>query len=135
MDHIVLNVTDVMGMVGFYTEVMGFEAERLDAFQEGRVPFPSVRLNPQTIIDLFPRHPSLDPDLTDSFPPFNLNHFCIALEMEEWNDLQVRLQRHGIEIVEGPVQRWGARGNALSMYFKDPQGNTLEARCYEVLLE
>ena len=32
--------------------------------------------------------------------------------------------------VEGPVPRWGARGNATSIYFHDPEGNEIEARYY-----
>ncbi|MET0028969.1 MAG: VOC family protein [Candidatus Thiodiazotropha sp.] len=131
MDHIVLNVTDVMGMVRFYTEVLRLEAERLEAYQEGRVPFPSVRLNPHTIIDLFPGRQQAEIGAPVNQEQFNLNHFCIALDRGEWESLQHRLEQHGIVIIEGPVQRWGARGNALSIYFKDPQGNTLEARCYE----
>ncbi|MET0091777.1 MAG: VOC family protein [Candidatus Thiodiazotropha sp.] len=131
MDHIVLNVTDVMGMVRFYSEVMRFDAERLEAYREGRAPFPSVRLNPHTIIDLFPGGQLADAGAPVNPQQFNLNHFCIALDMGEWKDLQHRLEEHGIEIIEGPVQRWGARGDALSIYFKDPEGNTLEARCYE----
>jgi catechol 2,3-dioxygenase-like lactoylglutathione lyase family enzyme len=28
------------------------------------------------------------------------------------------------------VSRWGARGQAMSVYFLDPDGNEIEVRCY-----
>ena len=54
MDHIVLTVQDMDKVMGFYTDVLGLKPERLDAFRQGKVPFPSVRINADTIIDLFP---------------------------------------------------------------------------------
>ena len=55
MDHIVLNVVDEERMVAFYTDVLLLEAERLEEYRVGKVPFPSVRLNADTIIDFFPK--------------------------------------------------------------------------------
>ena len=54
MDHIVLNVEDDEKMMDFYSKVLMLEAERLQEYRAGMVPFPSVRLNLDTIIDLFP---------------------------------------------------------------------------------
>ncbi len=55
LDHIVLNVKDDEKMIAFYSEVLMFASERLDEYRAGDVPFPSVRLNSDTIIDLFSR--------------------------------------------------------------------------------
>ena len=55
MDHIVLNVEDEEKMIAFYSEVLELVPERLEEYRAGDVPFPSVRLNSDTIIDLFPK--------------------------------------------------------------------------------
>ena len=34
------------------------------------------------------------------------------------------------DIVEGPVERWGARGVGWSVYVTDPDGNQVELRSY-----
>ena len=54
MDHIVLNVQDMPRVLDFYINVLGLQGERLEEFQQGKVPFPSVRINADTLIDLFP---------------------------------------------------------------------------------
>ena len=55
MDHIVLNMEDEDKMITFYSKVLMLPTERLDEYRAGKVPFPSVRLNADTIIDLFPK--------------------------------------------------------------------------------
>ena len=56
MDHIVLNVENIESMIAFYSKVLMLDSERLEEYRNGTVPFPSVRLNPDTIIDLFPKN-------------------------------------------------------------------------------
>jgi catechol 2,3-dioxygenase-like lactoylglutathione lyase family enzyme len=36
------------------------------------------------------------------------------------------LQRHKVDIIEGPVPRTGAAGDLNSVYFRDPDGNLIE---------
>ena len=130
MDHIVLNVEDMEKMVNFYTEVLLVAPERMEEYTSGKVPFPSVRLNPDTVIDLFPKRLWQTAE-TVGKNHGNLNHFCIVLNKKPWKDLLKRLEESGIRIEEGPVQRWGARGTGTSFYFKDPEENMIEARYYE----
>jgi catechol 2,3-dioxygenase-like lactoylglutathione lyase family enzyme len=40
------------------------------------------------------------------------------------------LQRHRVEIELGPIQRFGARGAGISVYFRDPDGSLLEFISY-----
>jgi catechol 2,3-dioxygenase-like lactoylglutathione lyase family enzyme len=40
------------------------------------------------------------------------------------------LQRHGVAIESGPMQRFGARGNGTSVYFRDPDGSLMEFIAY-----
>jgi catechol 2,3-dioxygenase-like lactoylglutathione lyase family enzyme len=130
MDHIVLNVEDDEKMIAFYSKVLMLASERLEEYRAGKVPFPSVRLNSETIIDLFPKRMWQKGSMTEKGRN-NLNHFCIALSKETWEDLLERLKANNVDIEEGPVPRWGAHGNGTSIYFRDPQRNLIEARYYE----
>ena len=130
MDHIALNVEDVETMIDFYTTVLGLAPERLLAFREGEVAFPSLRLNPDTIVDLFP--PEMwHHDAAGQPGRCGLNHFCFSMERSEWEALCQRLETDRITIKDGPDPRWGAHGIGRSIYFRDPEGNLLEARYYE----
>ena len=130
MDHIVLNVEDMEKMVHFYSQVLMMAPERLEEYREEKVPFPSVRLNPDTIIDLFPKR-LWQKEGQKPIGHTNMNHFCFVLNKTSWEDLLKRLERNGVAIEEGPVQRWGARGTGTSIYFRDPENNFIEARYYE----
>jgi glyoxylase I family protein len=126
LDHIVLNVSDIDRSLRFYTEVLGLESERLDAFRAGKVGFPSVRINQGTVIDLFPAKD----DGGGAEVKRNLNHFCLVVGKENFTGIVDFLTDRQIAIREGPVSRWGARGQATSVYFHDPDGNQIEIRCY-----
>ena len=130
MDHIVLNVIEDTRMIEFYTNVLELKPERLDKYKAGKVPFPSVRLNETTIIDLFPKELWAEGSKNPSTST-NLNHFCITLTKGEWTRLMARLERNKTLIDVGPVHRWGAKGAGTSVYFKDPEGNVIEARYYD----
>lgn len=129
MDHIVINAEDVEALVKFYTNVVELEPERLEEFHSGKVPFPSVRLNDDTVIDLAPKMMWIGSRPRTLGRP-NLNHFCLTLNKQEWENLRGRLTEHKVT-VDGPHPRWGAHGNGTSYYFHDPEGNEIEARYYE----
>lgn len=129
LDHIVLNVGDIDRALRFYTGVLGLEGERVEPFRAGKVGFPSVRINPSTIIDLFPRKPA-DGRAVLEKADGNLNHLCLVVDAAEFSAAIDHLKANQIAIREGPVSRWGARGQATSIYFLDPDGNEVEIRCY-----
>lgn len=130
MDHIVLNVADEEKIIQFYSKVLLMKPERLDAYRAGKVPFPSVRMNPVTIISLFPKK-LWQSDGSAEKGHVNMNHFCVVLDKKPWHDLLKRLEEKGIPIEEGPVPRWGAQGMGTAIYFRDPEDNLIEARYYE----
>ena len=130
MDHIVLNVVDIDKMLTFYTEVLLLPSERLEEFKDHKVPFPSVRLTKDTIIDLFPKKLWEKTNPEEVCRP-NLNHFCLATDKDSCEKLQERLKQNGVEIDDGPAKRWGAHGSGLSIYFRDPEGNVIEVRYYD----
>jgi len=130
LDHIVLNVSDIERSLQFYTGVMGLKVERLDEFRTGKAGFPSVRINADTIIDLFPVEGQQERQMDGEKAAGNLNHFCMVTDKEDFAGIVDYLKENGIIIREGPISRWGARGKATSVYFLDPDGNEIEIRCY-----
>ena len=110
MDHIVLIVPDIDRSMAFYTQILGLEPERWDEFRQGKVPFPSVRVSPETVIDLFPMKPGQALARGDGL--LNLNHFTMVLDAGDFEAFQKHLNEHGVTI------------------FSDPDGNRIEVRCY-----
>ena len=53
LDHIVLVSADVERTLAWYCDLLGLEPDRVDEWREGKVPFPSVRLNAHQVIHLF----------------------------------------------------------------------------------
>ena len=130
LDHIVLNVEDDETMIDFYSNVLMLQTERLKEYREGKVPFASVRLNPDTVIDLFPKKLWQN---SAHFPGGRetQNHFCITLSKENWAKIVSRIGNSSIYFEEGPVERWGAHGTGISVYLRDPERNLIELRYYE----
>ena len=130
LDHIVLNVKDIDRSLRFYTQVLGLSGERVQEFTEGKVGFPSVRINEHTLIDLSPLKGTDVEESGAEKRRGNLNHFCLVVEKEDFSGIVDYLKGHSVTILQGPISRWGARGRAMSVYFLDPDGNEIEIRCY-----
>jgi catechol 2,3-dioxygenase-like lactoylglutathione lyase family enzyme len=124
LDHIVLNVQDVERSLAFYERTLGLPAERVEAWRRGELRFPSVRVNDSTIIDLV--HAPSD----SSQQRLNVAHFCLVTDSPDLDVVADQLRSAGVSIEIGPVVRSGARGNALSIYFRDPDDNQIELRTY-----
>ncbi|RKN44504.1 VOC family protein [Micromonospora endolithica] len=116
-DHLVLNVSDVERALDFYCGPLGLTPVRVDEWRAGQVPFPSVRVDPDTIVDLVRR------DRGEA----NVDHFCLVVAPLDWAAV---IDSGTFTVVEGPVGRFGARGEATSVYVRDPDGNVVELRWY-----
>jgi catechol 2,3-dioxygenase-like lactoylglutathione lyase family enzyme len=118
LDHIVLVCRDVEASIEFYCGRLGLEPERVDLWRRGEALFPSVRISPTTIIDLF----GGDHGATGA----NLDHVCLTFEGDTLDALHERFPdgRRGNDL-------FGAQGLANSLYVNDPDGNTVELRTYE----
>jgi len=135
LDHIVLWVSDPIRSTRFYEDVLGLEPLRLEEFRAGGVPFPSVRVTGETIIDLMPatmaESLSSAPG-TEGSAGHPVNHLCLAFSRDGYEALQARLEERGIAVPVTMKDSFGARGHAPeTFYFADPDGNVIEARYYD----
>ncbi len=117
LDHVVLNVADVERSLAFYTEELGLEPINVEEWRRGERFFPSVRIDEGSIIDLIALPRTGD----------NLDHFCMVVEPMDFDALKTSGR---FEVVEGPVTRFGARGDGTSIYIRDPDHNLVELRYY-----
>jgi catechol 2,3-dioxygenase-like lactoylglutathione lyase family enzyme len=117
LDHIVLVCGDVERTLAWYTDELGLVGERVEEWRRGEVPFPSVRVDDGTIIDLLAGQP------VDG----RLDHLCLVIDPV---DLRALAESGRFEVVDGPGPRFGARGDGTSLYVRDPDGAVVELRHY-----
>lgn len=109
--------SDVERALAWWTGCLGLDGDRVDVWRRGEVPFPSVRIDEGTIIDLFAG------DRTGR----NVDHLCVVIEP---TDLDALAASGTFDVERGPVDVYGARGMGRSVYVKDPDGNVVELRTY-----
>ena len=123
-DHIVLRIRDKERMLGFYVDVLGLSIDR----DRPELGLTHVRAGLQ-MIDLV----TLDGPLGGKggagpgSEGRNLDHF--ALQVRPFDEFAIRghLAAHGVEVVEEGA-RYGADGDGLSIYVRDPEGNLVELK-------
>ncbi|QGZ31712.1 VOC family protein [Stutzerimonas stutzeri] len=116
LDHLVLTVRDLAATEDFYCRVLGMRAV---AFGDGR----KALAFGQQKINLHRAGHSFEPKAETPMPGSADLCFIVATALE---DVVEQLARHGVEIVEGPVQRTGATGPIRSVYVRDPDFNLIE---------
>jgi catechol 2,3-dioxygenase-like lactoylglutathione lyase family enzyme len=121
LDHIVLRCRDVEASLAWYCGELGLEALDAEEWRAGRRPFPSVRVDAGTIIDLFAV------DAEEPGPPGrgNLDHFALVVEGAAPEALVARFPDG--RRADGLA---GAKGSGTGVYVRDPDGNTVELRVY-----
>ena len=119
-DHIVLRCADVESSLAWYGDVLSMPGVRVDEWRAGRAPFPSVRADESTIIDLIPARGQV----TER----NVDHFCLVVADGVVD--AVAAAGDVFRIVDGPAHRYGARGDGWSVYVLDPDDNVVELRSY-----
>ncbi len=125
LDHVVLEVRNAEAALAFYGGLLGLAPVRLKEFRGGKAPFPSGRVARGTMIDFFP--PAL---WKRRRSPSNPNHVSFALGRQAVVALRKRMAQRGIAIEREMGRNYGARGWGSAFYFSDPEGNTVEVRCY-----
>lgn len=120
LDHAVIAVSDWERSNRFYADVLGAElvprgqgwAYRLGE-QQLNVHGPGAEPHPLAAVPVVPGGADL----------------CFVWPGTIEDSIE-HLERHGVAVEEGPVERHGAQGDGLSVYFRDPDGSLLELICY-----
>jgi catechol 2,3-dioxygenase-like lactoylglutathione lyase family enzyme len=120
LDHLVLTVTDLAATIAFYRDVLGMEVVTFGAGRTA-LTFGDSKINLHEAGNEFePKAQVARPGTAD---------LCFIVD-EPVADVMRSLQRHGVALVDGPVERTGARGPILSCYVRDPDGNLIELSNY-----
>ena len=121
LDHCVIHVSDWEISNTFYRDVLGAELVPRESGWSYR--FGDEQLNLHG--------PGVSPAPVAKLPvqPGN-SDLCF-----EWpgpiDEAREHLERNGVEVEMGPVERSGARGTGTSVYFRDPDGSLLEFISYD----
>ena len=119
LDHLVLTVADIDATCAFCARVLGME--RVDA--KGRT---ALRFGGQKI-NLHQKGHEFEPKANLPTPGSADLCFIAKTPLAE---VQAHLHACGVAIIEGPVERSGAMGAILSVYFRVPDGNLIEVSNY-----
>ena len=120
IDHLVLTVTDIDRTVEFYTRILGMKKIE---FGEGRVALTcgEQKINLHQLGKEFePKAEQVKAGSAD---------LCFIIDTPIAQAIE-HLQQHGVELIEGPINRTGASGKIISAYLRDPDGNLLEVSNY-----
>lgn len=124
IDHLVLRVVDLEGMIRFYCDVLGCVLE----LRRDEIGLTQLRAG-RSLIDLVPVDGKLGRagGAAPGREGRNLDHFCFRVEPFDGPAIRRRLEAAGAEA--GEVQkRYGAEGYGPSLYVTDPEGNTVELK-------
>lgn len=114
IDHVVLYVSDQDRSVKFYEDVLGCTVVR----RNPKVGLVHLKAG-SSMIDLLPKK--------SDEAGHNVDHVALRIDPFEPETLIAHLTAFGI--TPGEVRdRFGAEGSGPSLYFEDPDGNTIELK-------
>jgi catechol 2,3-dioxygenase-like lactoylglutathione lyase family enzyme len=121
LDHCVIAVSDWARSDAFYRDVCGAEIVELEGGRH------AYRFGDQQL-NVHGPGSTPHPRALDPVRPGN-SDLCLTWPGAP-DEALAHLERHGVEVIEGPVRRRGARGVGTSVYFRDPDGTLLELISY-----
>ena len=119
IDHFVITTGDLDACLHFYSDILGME-HRLTGGQHA-LHFGNQKIN------LHARPHEFEPSATNAVG--GSQDFCLISDGDIY-EIKEELEKSGIEIVEGVVERNGAMGPMDSIYMFDPVGNLVEIAVY-----
>jgi catechol 2,3-dioxygenase-like lactoylglutathione lyase family enzyme len=120
LDHVVLTVQDIDATCKFYAKVLGME---IVTFGENRkaLSFGSQKINLQQL--------GRESTLRAEMPTPGSADVCFVTSVP-LADVIAHLNFCGANLIGGPVERNGAKGLMMSVYFRDPDMNLIEVSNY-----
>ena len=125
IDHVVFRVRDLSASMAFYENVLGCSVAR----RRPDLGLVHVRTG-VSMVDLV----AVDGPLGRAggqgpgAEGRNMDHLCLRIDPFDERAIVAHLAAWGIQ-PRGPASRnFGAEGNGLSLYFTDPDGNTIELK-------
>ena len=124
IDHVVLRVVDVEGVIRFYQDVLGCAVER----RKDDLGLIQLRAG-RSLIDLVDVNGELGQKggAAPGAEARNMDHFCLRIDPFDEAQIRANLRAHGVEAGE-LATRYGAEGDGPSFYIQDPEGNTVELK-------
>jgi len=124
IDHVVLRVVDVEGVIRFYKDVLGCAVER----RKDDLGLIQLRAG-RSLIDLVDVNGELGQKggAAPGAEARNMDHFCLRIDPFDEAQIRAYLRAHGVEAGE-LATRYGAEGDGPSLYIQDPEGNTVELK-------
>lgn len=123
LDHIAITVADVDATLDFYRRVLDATTHFEDLYRAGQIPIVLLQVG-QSRLSIHDAASPASPHAERPTPGSG----DICFRWDGAIEIAVkRLRDEGVPIVEGPVPRPAADGQAgQSVYFRDPDGNLLE---------
>lgn len=124
IDHVVLRVRDVAGMVAFYCDVLGCTVER----RQEAIGLIQLRAG-ASLIDLVDVDGTLGRKggAAPGQEGHNMDHLCLRVEPFDVDAIVAHFTAHEVRVAEFG-SRYGAEGEGPSQYLYDPEGNLVELK-------
>jgi catechol 2,3-dioxygenase-like lactoylglutathione lyase family enzyme len=122
LDHLIIKVNDLEASVQFYSDILGFTPKGVDG------PFAVMGVSEQLQLQFAPWG-------TEGF-----EHYAFAVSRQDFDRIFSRIREAGLDYGPsfdsvgsntGPGVEAGARGDAPTLYFNDPNKHLLEIRTYD----
>ena len=120
IDHVVLTVKNIRITIDFYVDILNMKKE---IFNKNRV---ALKFGSQKI-NLHQLNSNIAPKA--KYPTSGSIDLCFIVETS-LEKVYAELKEKNIRIIEGIVNRTGAKGRIKSLYINDPDGNLIELSNY-----
>ena len=120
LDHLVLTVKNIEKTCNFYTQILDMKVV-IFAGNRKALSFGDYKINLHEVGSEFePKALQPSPGSAD---------LCF-ITREPLAEIVKIIEQNEVDVIEGPVERTGAKGSILSIYIRDPDGNLIEISNY-----